>query len=234
MAHLKRYAMPKDWRLPRKEKTFVVRPLPGPHKKDRCIPLQVILRDILRYADSSREARQILSKGQVLVDKRVRKEPKFAAGLMDVIEIPEVNKSFRVVAGKKGLALERIQESETGRKLCRIQDKTTVKRGVTQLNLHDGRNILLPSTGKGKTQKQEFNAGDSVLISLPDQKILKHYRLAKGSPAFITGGRNMGASGIIKDVNVRKNMLEKSTVTIKTKEKDIETLRDYVTAGELS
>jgi len=249
MAHLKRYAMPKDWHLPRKEKTFVVRPLPGMHTKNRCIPLQIILRDILHYAASAKEAKQILSKGNVLVDKKVRKDPKFSAGLMDIIEIPEMNKIFRIVVSKKGLTLEKIQENEAGKKLCRIQNKTTIKGGITQLNLHDGRNILLASP-KGKkaqnlqrvsmhpatkkeTQKQDFMAGDSILISLPDQKILKHYKLAKGSPAFIIGGRNIGASGIIKDVHIKKNMLEKSTIMLKTKEKEIETLKDYVIAGDL-
>lgn len=234
MAHLKRYAMPKDWRLPRKEKTFVVRPLPGMHTKNRCIPLQIILRDILHYAASAKEAKHILSKGNVLVDKKVRKDPKFSAGLMDIIEIPEMNKNFRIVVSKNGLILEKIQENEAGKKLCRIQNKTTIKGGITQLNLHDGRNIILASPkGKKETQKQDFMAGDSILISLPDQKILKHYKLAKGSPAFIIGGRNIGASGIIKDVHIRKSMLEKSTIMIKTKEKEIETLKDYVIAGDL-
>lgn len=233
MAHLKRYAMPKDWRLPRKEKTFVVRPLPGMHTKNRCIPLQIILRDILHYAASAKEAKQILSKGNVLVDKKVRKDPKFSAGLMDIIEIPEMNKNFRIVVSKKGLTLEKIQENEAGKKLCRIQNKTTIKGGITQLNLHDGRNILLASPKGKEAQKQDFMAGDSILISLPDQKILKHYKLAKGSPAFIIGGRNIGASGIIKNVHIRGNMLEKSAIILKTKEKEIETLKDYVIAGEL-
>jgi len=230
MVHLKRYAMPKYWPLPRKEKVFVARPVPGPHSKDRCIPLQIILRDILHYAASAKEAKQILSKGKILVDKKVRKDSKFPAGLMDVIEIPEMNKNFRIVVNKRGLALEKIEDSETGKKLCRIQDKTIVKGGITQLNLHDGRNVLQPTK---KESKEDFMVGDSVLISLTEQKILKHYKLAKGTPAFIVGGKNIGASGIIKDVRIKKSMLEKSTVMLKTKEKEIETLRKCVMVGEL-
>ena len=232
MAHLKRYAMPKYWPLPRKEKVFVARPMPGPHPKDRCIPLQIVLRDILHYASSAKEAKQILSGGKVLVDKRVRKDPRFSVGLMDIIEIPEINESFRVIVNKRGLVLGKTESNKTGKKLCRILNKTTIKGGVTQLNLHDGRNLLLTKPKK-ETPEQDFMVGDSVLVSLPDQKILKHYKLAKGIPAFIIGGRNIGASGVIKDVRTKKSMLEKSTVILKTKEKEIETLKDYVMAGEL-
>ncbi|RLJ09646.1 MAG: 30S ribosomal protein S4e [Candidatus Aenigmatarchaeota archaeon] len=225
MAHMKRYTIPKFWPVSKKENKFIVTPRPGPHPKHRSIPLKIIIRDILKYAENSREVKKILNEGKIMVDKKVRKEPGFPVGLMDVIEIPDTHEHFRVTVNSKGLTLEKISKTEAGVKLCRIQGKTTVKGGLTQLNLHDGRNIL--------TKSKSYKVGDSVLISLPDQKILKHFSLAKGADAMIIAGRNVGVKGKIKDIQERKTMLERSIVTIESKNKEIKTLKDYVMVGKI-
>ena len=226
MAHLKRYSMPEFWPLARKAESYVTTPMPGPHQKYNCFPLKVIVRDSLKFAESSGEAKKILNAGKVLVDKKVRKEPRFPVGFMDVLEIPELKVRYRVNINKRGLVLEKIGENESGIKLCRITGKAILKGGIQQLNLHDGRNIL---------SKGPYRVGDSLMIEIPGQKILKHYSLKKGEPALIIAGRNMGVTGRIKDIKERKSMLEKSTVTIETeKGRDIETLKDYVMVGTLS
>jgi small subunit ribosomal protein S4e len=223
MTHLKRYSMPGFWPLARKAETYVTTPMPGPHPKFNCIPLKVILRDSLKFAETSDEARRILNAGKVLVDKKIRKEPRFPVGLMDVFEVPELHARYRVSLGKRGLFLEKIKEEETAYKLCRIIGKTTIKGGEHQFNLHDGRNVRA---------KAPYRIGDSLLIGIPDQNVLKHFSLKKGEPALIVAGRNMGATGRIKDVKERKSMLEKSTITVETdKGKCIETLKEYVMVG---
>lgn len=222
---LKRYSMPEYWNVPKKANVFVVRPMPGAHKMDECIPLQIILRDILKVAQTGKEVKQILNSEKILVDKKTRKEPKYPVGLMDIVEIPDIKKYYRINTNKSGLYLEDIKETEADRKLCKIVGKTTLKGGLTQLNLHDGRNIIL--------KKNAYNVGDSLLIHLPDQKILRHIKFQKGEPAMIISGKNMGIRGKINDIKRRKTMLEKSTVTIKTAEKEIETLLDYAMVGEV-
>jgi len=218
--------MPEFWPLARKAKSYVTTPMPGPHQKYNCFPLKVIVRDSLKFAESSGEAKKILNAGKVLVDKKVRKEPRFPVGFMDVLEIPELQVRYRVNINKRGLVLEKIREEEARIKLCRITGKAILKGGIQQLNLHDGRNIL---------SKGSYRIGDSLMIGIPGQKILKHYSLKKGEPAIIIAGRNMGVTGRIKGIKERKSMLEKSTVTIETeKGKDIETLKDYVMVGALS
>ncbi len=218
--------MPEFWPLAKKSESYVTTPMPGPHQKFNCIPLKLIVRDSLKFAETSGEAKKILNAGKVLVDKKVRKEPHFPVGFMDVLEIPELQVRYRVNINKRGLILEKIKEDETGIKLCRITGKTILKKGVQQLNLHDGRNIL---------SKGSHKIGDSLMIEIPSQKVLRHYTLRKGEPALIIAGRNRGVTGRIKDIKDRKSMLEKSTVTIETERgKDIETLKDYVVVGTLS
>lgn len=225
MAHMKRYKIPGFWPVSRKRNVFVIKPMPGPHGSRECMPLQIVLRDVLKYAHNAREAKSMLVSGMVLVDKKARKEPKFPVGLMDVIEISDAKKHFRVNVGSSGLVLEAIEEKDASRKLCRITGKKTVRGGVTQLNLHDGRNILV--------KKDTYGVGDSVVISIPDQKILKHYEFERGKPATIIAGRNIGVRGRIKDIRKRENMLEKAIVLLDTKQGDIQTLRDYILVGEV-
>jgi len=224
MAHLKRYAMPKDWPVARKTETWIVKPRPGPHSMAGSIPLQLILRDMLHVANSAKEARAILNSGAILIDKKVRKDPKFPVGLMNIIEIPTSKQYFRVTVGKNGMKLEKIPGNDAAIKLCRINGKRKMKGGHEQLNLHDGRNII---AGK----KSPYRAGDSVAIELPGQKIIRHYPLERGTEAFICAGRNCGAEGKIKGLNPRKGMLEKSTAVIESGGKDIETLIGYIFPG---
>lgn len=224
--HLKRYSMPESWPLPKKAKVYVATPMPGPHAKMASIPLKIIVRDVLKLAETAEEAKKILNSGKVLVDKKARKEPNFPVGLMDVFEIPEIHLRYRVSPGRKGLGLEKIREDETKAKLCRIEGKTTLRKGITQLNLHDGR-CIIAKTGS-------YRVGDSIIIEIPEQKILRHFSLKKGEPCFIIAGRNTGIMGRIKAIKERKGMLEKSTIAIETeKGKAIETLKEYVMVGTL-
>jgi len=180
--HLKRLLAPKFWRVPRKEKKWVVRPSPGPHKKFESIPLLIIVRDILKLADTGKEARKIIKAKEILVDGKPRLDHKYPVGLFDVITAPKLKKQYRIVPAKNGLTLIEIPKNESGLKLCRIEGKTLVKNGFLQLNLHDGKNILV----KEKAKKDSYKTGDSLLIETPGQKIKKHIKMVKGSTTIIS------------------------------------------------
>ena len=210
--------MPQYWGLSAKEKDFVIVPK-GSHPRMESIPIQVVVRDILKFANTRKEAKKILSQGKILVDRKERKDGRFAVGLMDVIEIPDMGKAFRVEASRKGLVLKETEKPEE--KTCRIIGKTILRGGVEQINLHDGRNIRV-----GK--KSPYRRLDSLVISLPDQKIINHIPLKVGSRAVIIGGKNRGLSGTIASVSERKFMLEKATITLETGGKKSETLKEYI------
>ncbi|MCX6818112.1 MAG: 30S ribosomal protein S4e [Candidatus Aenigmarchaeota archaeon] len=223
--HLKRYSMPKYWHMSKKERKFVIAPRPGPHKKLECIPLLVVLRDVLKVCRNAKEASMVIKKGEILVDKKVRKDPNYPVGLMDIVEIPSIDKHYRVMVNKSGLFLNDIKAEEADKKLCRIQDKKIVKGGNFQLNLHDGRNIL--------TDKNEFRTNDSLLIELPSQKILQHFKFEKNSSAMIMSGKNIGLHGKVKEIFDRKTMIGRNRIVLETKDGDIETVKEYLLVGEL-
>lgn len=195
MAWLKRLATP--WAKERKKKKFVVVPR-GPHKLKESIPLLVVIRDLLEYAENAKEAKKIIKQRKVMVGKRIRTDPKFGLGLMDVIHIPSSKESFRAIPDKKGMKFIKIPEKESNLKICKIINKTVLKKGKIQLNLHDGRNIIL----EGKEAKN-LNTNDSVLLQIPEQKIIKHLKLEKGATVLIIRGKNKNKIAKLKDIELR-------------------------------
>ena len=219
--HMKRLLAPKHWRVPKKVKKWIVRPRPGPHKLLESIPLLVVVRDLLKLADSGKEAKAIVKKRQVIVDGRVRIDHKYGVGMMDVISVPELKLHYRVVPSAKGLQLVKIPAAEAAKKICRINNKTTVREGLTQLNLHDGRSLLV--------EKDVYKTGDSVLIELPSQKILQHVKFEKGSLALITKGKNAGKLARINEIFVAKKKEPAKTVCeIAADKAKVEVLKDYL------
>jgi len=198
--HLKREASPAFWPMHRKEFTWAVKPRPGPHPINRCVPLVLIVREILGLAETRKEARKIISQGKIKVDGKVRRDDRFPAGLMDVISIPELEVNYRILPYEKGLTLHPIDEKEATFKLCRIENKTTVRGGHIQLNLHDGRNILIRTEDSTTPEGDNYRTLDTLMISIPDQEIIEHLRMEEGMSAILIDGKNIGKHGIISSI----------------------------------
>lgn len=199
-AGLKRKPAPRFWPIHRKEFFWVVKPSPGPHSLENCLPLAIVLRDILGFAKTRKEAKTIVSQGKVHVDGKVRREDDFPVGLMDVVSIRGINKYFRVVPSNKGLTLHLIGEEESNFKLCRIENKKVVKHGHIQLNLHDGSNIIVKVANPTNPQEDTYQTLNTVKISLPKRQILEQIKMKKNDFAVITSGKNIGKYGKIIEI----------------------------------
>lgn len=220
--HLKRLAAPKSWRIKRKEKKFVVKAAPGPHKMEEALPLLLAVRDVLGYAKTSREAKKIINEGKIIVDKKIRRDYKFPVGLMDVIEIPTTNERWIILLDRKGkLTLKNVSENSSRYKLCRIMNKTVVKGGSIQLNLHDGRNVLI------EKEKDEYRAKDVLLLDLKKNEIKKHLHFKEDSLALITGGKHKSSIGRIEEIKKTRSP-EPSIVVLSKDDEKFQTIEDYV------
>jgi small subunit ribosomal protein S4e len=209
MTIIKRIAAPKWWPIEKKTKKFVIKPR-GPYLKDLSLPLLVLIRDVLKIAENEREASKIIKKGEILIDGRKRKDPKFGVGLFNTIEIPSMKKAYRAVP-KKGLIFIEISEKEAKLKICKIINKKSLKGKKNQINLNDGRNILT---------NENYSTQDSLLIEVPEQKIIDHIKFAENSTCMIFKGKNAGKIGKIKTI-------EKDRVLIGD-EKTIEVPKNFV------
>ncbi len=197
--HNKRYNAPTDkWGIPTKESFWAPTPAPGAHSKDRSIPLIVVLRDILKYTETSKEAEIILAERKVKVDGKVKTDKNLPVGLMDVISISSLSENYRVLFDQKGkFRLLPIDKSQAEWKLVKINDKTTLKGGITQYNLHDGSNIRLDDGSK-------YDTKDVLKIQLPSRKVLDSYDFDEGQMALVTGGDHIGEIGNIKEYEIVK------------------------------
>lgn len=228
--HLKRKPAPRFWPIHRKEFIWTVKPKPGPHPISRCIPLALIIRDILGFAKTRKEAKAIISQGKIRVDGKVQREERFPIGLMDVVSIPDAEKIYRILPSQKGLILHPIGKDEAGFKLCRIENKSVIKGGHVQLNLHDGRNILIRVKDPEKPEEDLYQTLETLKMSIPDQEVVGHFRLTEGAPAIIVDGKNIGRWGKIVAVEQRPGRKRRSSlVTIEDKEGNrFQTTLDYV------
>ena len=198
LGHLKRLPSPWFWPIHRKESTWAPKPSPGPHRSSLCLPLELIIRDNLRLARTRREVANILSQGKIRVDGRVRPDKNYAVGLMDVIEVSDVNVAYRVLPVEgKGLSPVRIPKDEAKFKLCKILRKTIAPRSKVQYGTHDGRTITV-STKDGEALA--YSTTDTIRISLPTQRVLNNIKFEKGNFALVVAGRNLGKSGKIVEL----------------------------------
>ena len=217
--HLKRLNAPRTLRLNRKERIWTIRASPGPHALEKSIPLGLIIRDYLKLADTAKEAKKIISNGEVLVDGIQRKNYKFPCGLMDVISITKLKKDFRVIFDQRGkLTLVPIQSKDASWKLCRIENKNIIKGNKIQLNLHDGRNTII--------KKDEYKTGDVLKISFKDKKISEIYKFEKGTVSIITGGTHIGEIANIQELE--KIQSSKPNLVKMKGNTEFSTLQNYV------
>lgn len=219
--HIKRLNTPKYVHINKKEGKYFYNTRAGPHPKRISIPLGSLLRDLLHVVDNHSESRKIIKMKKVLVDGVVRTDPRFPVGLMDLVEIPDLNKIYRILPKwKKGLIPQEVPKNEQGFKLCRIENKTTIKNGNVQLNLHDGRNIQIAVKDPKKPKEDTYNTMGVLKIKVPTQEIVEYYPLKESCPILVVRGKNSGMNGVITKIEKRYGP-NASVVKIKTSEEKI-------------
>jgi len=169
------------------------RPSQGPHKLRESLPLILILRNRLKYALTGKETKMICMEKHIKVDGKVRTDPNFPAGFMDVIEIPKSGDQFRLIFDTKGrYALHRISDEEKAFKLVKIVKQEFSKKAVPFVVTHDGRTLRYPDP--------LIKVDDVVKLDIATGKIIDFTKFETGKLAMITKGRNTGRVGTILHV----------------------------------
>ncbi len=227
---LKRKPAPRFWPIHRKEFQWIVRPSPGPHSLEKCLPLSVVLRDILGVADTRKEAKKIISQGKVYVDGKVRRKDDFPVGLMDVISMPDLKKFYRILPSHKGLFLNSINKEEASFKLFRVEGRTVVKNGASQIALHDGSNMLVKVEDPESPPEVVYETFDTLKVGLPEKQVLDQLKTKKGNVAIITGGKNIGKQGKIVEIEKTEAKKRRNALVVIEDEKGdrYQTILDFV------
>uniref|UniRef100_A0A803PWV8 glucan endo-1,3-beta-D-glucosidase n=3 Tax=Cannabis sativa TaxID=3483 RepID=A0A803PWV8_CANSA len=199
--HLKRLNAPKHWMLDKLGGAFAPKPSSGPHKSRECLPLILILRNRLKYALTYREVQSILMQRHVMVDGKVRTDKTYPSGFMDVVSIPKTNENFRLLYDTKGrFRLHSVRDDEAKFKLCKVRSVQFGQKGIPYLNTYDGRTIRYPDP--------LIKANDTIKLDLEANKITDFIKFDVGNVVMVTGGRNRGRVGVIKNREKHKGTFE--------------------------
>jgi small subunit ribosomal protein S4e len=188
----------------------------------------IIIREILGYARTSKEAIRIISTGKVKIDGVVRRNHRFPVGLMDVLQIEGAGQVFRVLPRpNRGLVPTPISEKEAGFKLCKIIGKRNIEGGKIQINLHDGRSLILPSQTARQKTDLEYAPGGAMQLSLPKQNLMGVVPFQTGALGLVIDGRNQGIFGKITTITPGTHARPK-IVKIETASEAFDTPAEYV------
>ena len=210
--HLKRIAAPATWMVDRKERKFIAMPK-GSFKMAMGMPLITVLKDVLKLVATRKEGKRVLNSKDIMVNGARRKDEKFMIGLMDVLTIKDIGKSYRMLLDKNNtLRLVQVTESEASVKLGKVTGKRSVRKGLIQLTLHDGRSLLGLAA---------HSTGDTVVLALPKGGITQHFKLESGCHAYLIGGSNVGRTGVVDNIAGDK-------VTIKIGDDVVEAAKRFV------
>lgn len=222
--HMKRLASPRTWPIRRKGygTRFVTRPFPGQHTFDHAMPISLVLTEVLKLAETAREARSIIKAGKVMVDGIVRRDVASQVGLMDSLSLGDEH--FRVLLNTHGkLYFKKITKDQASLKPHSIANKTILRGGKVQLNLFDGKNLIV--------KEDLYKVGDTLIIA--NNQIKKHLKFGKGSYVYLIGGYHIGKCGTVEEILVFPGS-EPTRVIIKDGENRMEGLKKYAFVVEES
>ena len=97
------------------------------------------------------------------------------------------------------MILSPISKEEANFKLLRVEDKTTLKKGV-QIALHDGSNMLVKVADTKNPVEVTYETFDILKFSYADKHVASTLKTKEGNLAVITGGKNIGKSGKIVEI----------------------------------
>ena len=197
---MKRVNAPKTWYLGKLRGVYATKPSAGPHKTRQCIPLNVLLQQRLKYALSRDEARKIVKAGSkakgtgnIVIDGKVRRDPRFPLGIMDVVSIAKSNEHFRMLLDTKGrFQPHRIDAKEASFKLVKVITKQIGKNKVPHITTHDGRTIRFPHP--------DICINDTLKINLATGAVEQATKFANNTTVILTGGNNIGRIGSLSSV----------------------------------
>ncbi len=215
--HQKRLAAPNSWPVERKTETFTVKAGAGPHGQ-AGVPLLILLRDVLGYVDSKKEARYAVSEDGVLVNGEPVGDEARPIGMFDIVAFPDREEYYRVFPDEGGrLALSAIDAEAAGSRLGKIEGKRQVEGGATQLTLHDGANVVVD---------EEYATNDSIVVDNDEKEIVAHFPYEEGALVTAVRGNHAGKIGEIEAIEVTAG--SGSNIVTVAGDDPFETVEEYV------
>lgn len=211
--------MPIAWPIKRKNIQFVSKPNPGTYQLKYSTSVLILLRDVLKYARTSKEAKFIVSEKNILVNGREVSDIKFAVGMFDVIEIKKVDEKYTVLLDNFGKL--KLVKSKDDLVHLKLTSKTLLKGKKVQLNFMNGYNVLTDEkTAKGIALE------DTIVYDFAKKKISSTLALKEGAIVYIFDGNFKGSFGTVKKF-IEYNGLTRNVVELEIGKDVHTTAKDY-------
>lgn len=204
MTHQKRLSAPKHYPIKRKENKYVSS-IKGSRSSEAAIPTVVILRDVLGYAENEKEAKKIVKQGDILRNGEEIRDIKQGIGILDVVELPELEKAFRTV--RKGEYL----------KFLPVDDSEKVAAKIVNKREEGDRFVYRLHNGENYNTKDEFDTGNTLVFNDGVEEI----ELEKGNKVLVTDGKHAGETAELEEMTERG--MGKDTARIIREDKEFET-----------
>ena len=219
--HQKRLSVPNSWPVERKTATFTVKAGAGPHGESG-VPLLIVLRDVLGYADNRKEARYALNEDNVLINGKAVSDEERPVGMFDILAFTQREEYYRVFPGEGGrLALTAIEADAAESKLGKIVNKTNVAGGDVQLALHDGETLLVEDGG-------QYSGGDSIVVDNETSDVIAHFEYEEGALVTAVDGAHAGEIGTVDEIQVTPGSAQNNVLVEQDEDEGFETVEEYV------
>lgn len=190
--HLNRKNIGKFWSVPRKGTKYVAI---ATYNKSISTPLVVVLRDILKIVRNKRELQRLINEKKIKINSKEVKDTNHPICLFDIITLADVKKNYKATFSEnKKMIFEEVSGKDSETKIFKVLNKKMLPEKKTQLNLMHGKNII---------SKEKVNTGDSILLNLKENAIIKIITMEKGKKAFVMEGKHAGETGKIDNIMER-------------------------------
>ncbi|WP_318568531.1 30S ribosomal protein S4e [Salinigranum marinum] len=220
--HQKRLSVPNSWPVERKEATWTVKAGAGPHG-EAGVPLLILLRDVLGYVDSKKEARYALNQDSVLVNGQAVSDESRPIGMFDILAFTQRDEYYRVFPDEGGrLALTPIAADAADSRLGKVVRKQQVKGGAFQLTLHDGTNVRIADDASA------YSTNDSIVVDNETKEIVAHFPYEEGALVTAVDGQHAGEIGDVAEITVTPGSGSNTVRVVRDDDSEFETIEGYV------
>ena len=211
--------MPASWPVKKKNIKFIAKPNPGSHKIAYVTPVVILLRDILNYAGTAKEVKQIVHNEEILINGNRVNDIKTACGLFDIFEIKKTDEKYMVLLNTVGrLNLIPVKDNLI---FLKVSGKRILGKEKYQLNFMNGFNIVCD-----KKIFQTVRVNDTIIYDFNKKKISSILNLKEGNFVYIFDGKFQGKFAQIKSF-INYNGVSKDIAVLDIDGNEASTAKQY-------
>ena len=185
MTHQKRLSAPKHYPIERKETSYVST-IKGSRDADSAIPAALFLREVVGYAETSKEAKEIIRNGDLLRNGEKVGDIQEGLGQLDLVELPKTEETFRVLKNGDNLDFVPVEGGEV---VAKVVGKDAEGESYVY-RLHNGENY--------KT-KDDFSTESTLVLGDGVEEV----EMEEGAEVLVMKGQHAGDTAEVQEITRR-------------------------------